>query len=611
MPPELSASERIAPTPATGSRNVRRATSPTSSRVSSASGSRRGSEAGSDDTKHDSKYGGPGVGDVESRKSSRRGDDNRSDDNDDDDDDADVVEIVREDSEIPIVITPGLASSSRRLHRHSNPYAYRAGSYQASRYVAPVPAGARAARRRVTGGSIGGTLTGSGGSGSDGSEDEAEEVRRLEASATPLLFRFRYTDVETQMVRSLNPSDRNPFEGAQKPQKGAPQGRVMDVYVTIYGNRRPGPFMNKVEDVGDNLGTRPALVRIYSERLRELLKRLVGSYPGVSLKGPSIDIESPFTMLAHYYDELLEILGHETPGQEAERLKREGKEKVPLAKEDRAAEAEKEEKKRTKDAKVGDKGARKDDKDAKLGGTPTRGHKKTASGVSGKGSGKDSGKAEAKAEESVLVKEEEAAPKPVPKPGYDAETLADLEVLVSWFRPVWEEDYREAWTRHLVGVTTYADLPYLFRPNARVYCSRTGTLAGHVVRSVRANTRVDRGGAEREFRKQVTLHHLEYSLRRVRSATTVLWVRKFRGEKDVKGLKVFPAHFQDQDDGGKLARKLEERGRLYFDIVRAIPSYLQYNGNTWDMETRNWVPNKNPTLVSCSWSPALPPPWVA
>lgn len=380
----------------------------------------------------------------------------------------------------------------------------------------------------------------------------------VEKSNTPMLFRFRYSNVQTQQSRPLRPSSKNPFQEFVRVQKVPPPGRVMEVYVTIFGNRMVEPFENKATHfVEDNLGTRPDMVRIYGSKLIRLLQRVVGRYPGVSLKGNFIDISMPYLMLAHHYEELNKIL----------------EDHKPVAQSDKAG------------SKVGEDGA--------AASTDATGKEAAASTTS-----TTAAAAVPVATTATLTAANLEAHNSQQSEEYDEETIKELDMLMMWFRPVWEDKYAESSARLASGVCTYEDLPFLFRPNTAVYVARSGALEGYLVGSVRYNARLDRrSGIEQEYRKQISLISLEYNRRRVRTSTCYVWIRKFRGERDIRSLTVFPARYYDDQDGGKLAAKLIERGRLYYRIVRSIPAYMQYDGYAWYMESNNMIPRKNPDLV--------------
>jgi hypothetical protein len=58
-----------------------------------------------------------------------------------------------------------------------------------------------------------------------------------------------------------------------------------------------------------------------------------------------------------------------------------------------------------------------------------------------------------------------------------------------------------------------------------------------------------------------------------------LEISVFDNERDITSLKVFPAHFIDDNDNGKLEERLVERGKRFFTYCKA-PAFLQYTGKS-------------------------------
>jgi hypothetical protein len=61
-------------------------------------------------------------------------------------------------------------------------------------------------------------------------------------------------------------------------------------------------------------------------------------------------------------------------------------------------------------------------------------------------------------------------------------------------------------------------------------------------------------------------------------------INKFRGEKQITSLPVFPSWRVDSSDGGKVKELLRNLGEKYYKILRNIPAHQYYLGICWDLE---------------------------
>jgi hypothetical protein len=78
-------------------------------------------------------------------------------------------------------------------------------------------------------------------------------------------------------------------------------------------------------------------------------------------------------------------------------------------------------------------------------------------------------------------------------------------------------------------------------------------------------------------RLKIELWSIQYDgtfFQRISRDITVL---RFDGSRAIKTLQIVPADIQDKADGGKLRRRLENRGRKYLTILREPAAYREYN----------------------------------
>jgi hypothetical protein len=134
---------------------------------------------------------------------------------------------------------------------------------------------------------------------------------------------------------------------------------------------------------------------------------------------------------------------------------------------------------------------------------------------------------------------------------------------------------KEQWAQK-VPTTTFAGFWLLLKPGADVYIREYGQLNAYVVDLVF-------GGMNYEFRSigaenyMVHVWYLVFNGKTIKRKSKIIEVPLFDGERDLLSLPVFPTSFHDQLDGGKLRRKLIDRGNQFFRYVKG-PTFLEYSG---------------------------------
>ena len=60
------------------------------------------------------------------------------------------------------------------------------------------------------------------------------------------------------------------------------------------------------------------------------------------------------------------------------------------------------------------------------------------------------------------------------------------------------------------------------------------------------------------------------------------------GARHVTSLPIFPCYYRDREDGGKTRAELERRGQKNFEISRAQPKQMFYNGYQFGVR-KQWM----------------------
>ncbi|KAL8734032.1 MAG: hypothetical protein Q9166_001793 [cf. Caloplaca sp. 2 TL-2023] len=130
---------------------------------------------------------------------------------------------------------------------------------------------------------------------------------------------------------------------------------------------------------------------------------------------------------------------------------------------------------------------------------------------------------------------------------------------------------------------TFDDLWILFKPGIDVYsdlASRydvdNALYASVVIETVNAN--ISEEGAGNKDRMDVYTWGLESDGSTIKRQSLYKHIDWYKGEREVMSLPIFPSRFQDQKDGGKRRRMLEERGERVHNLMRSQPKQMWYDG---------------------------------
>lgn len=176
----------------------------------------------------------------------------------------------------------------------------------------------------------------------------------------------------------------------------------------------------------------------------------------------------------------------------------------------------------------------------------------------------------------------------------DQATLYDLKVLLRAFKGHYVKNFAPEEARYNFGVTSYELIWFLFRPGVDVYARIGGKIAGFVFeRGERRErgTRRDDDYLRADERPGVNIFwvahcwSLTYDGRRIVKTSHEFIIDKFRGERQITSLPVFPSIYLDNSDGGKTRARLQDLGEKYYGILRRSPAHMEYCGMTWDLES--------------------------
>ena len=93
---------------------------------------------------------------------------------------------------------------------------------------------------------------------------------------------------------------------------------------------------------------------------------------------------------------------------------------------------------------------------------------------------------------------------------------------------------------------------------------------------------------EDEKATSVTFWNLESDGERYGRNRGTRYIERYEGARHVTSLPIFPCYYRDREDGGKTRAELERRGQKNFEISRAQPKQMFYNGYQFGVR-KQWV----------------------
>lgn len=155
----------------------------------------------------------------------------------------------------------------------------------------------------------------------------------------------------------------------------------------------------------------------------------------------------------------------------------------------------------------------------------------------------------------------------------DELTSAHLRLLLEFIKEkIYHNGIEEEEARHSRGSCTFQMLWLLFKPGTTVYMDCNGRFAAYVVQSVECDESVLRDPML-SSPYIINMWNLDFDGRYVGRLSTSITIAYFEGEREITSLKVFPSQFMDKNDGGKLRRSMEDRGKRWYQFLRGAQVY--------------------------------------
>jgi hypothetical protein len=199
----------------------------------------------------------------------------------------------------------------------------------------------------------------------------------------------------------------------------------------------------------------------------------------------------------------------------------------------------------------------------------------------------------------------------------DGATIYDLKVLLRAFKLHYAKNLAPEEARYNVGVTSFGLLWFLFKPGVDVYARIGGKFSGFVFeRCEKRGGMGDRARYDERIKPAESGHvyyvahcwNLTYNGHRIVKTWHEFYIDKFRGERQITSLQVFPCIYLDHSDGGKTRARLQDLGEKYYNIIRQSPAHKVYCGMTWDLEredprdeTERWQKGKPDIVNTIYW----------
>jgi hypothetical protein len=166
----------------------------------------------------------------------------------------------------------------------------------------------------------------------------------------------------------------------------------------------------------------------------------------------------------------------------------------------------------------------------------------------------------------------------------DQATIHDLNVLMKSFNGHYIKIFVPVEARYNLGIATFELLWFLFKPGVSVYARFSGKLAGFIFERYEKIPKPNAPPSS-EFIWAMHCWNLTYNGRRIVRTSIEFHIDKFRAEKQITSLPVFPRIYLDSSDGGSTKARLQDLGEKYYTIIRKGSAHMQYSGQIWDLES--------------------------
>ena len=176
-----------------------------------------------------------------------------------------------------------------------------------------------------------------------------------------------------------------------------------------------------------------------------------------------------------------------------------------------------------------------------------------------------------------------------------------ITTLLDFLKPTYTKSIKPSEDRHREGVSSYDTIWLLLKPGCEVYAKSGGMLAGFILSSTKEDStrfsNAQRGDDRWEYFWTIKAWCLTYTSGKFVRTSRSFRISKFEGEREITSLAIFPARFLDASDNFATRKRLEARGRKYFEYTQNVPLHLGYRGPAWDHRTNPGVWRKEPKLV--------------
>ena len=166
------------------------------------------------------------------------------------------------------------------------------------------------------------------------------------------------------------------------------------------------------------------------------------------------------------------------------------------------------------------------------------------------------------------------------------DTADQIGQLLDIMRPYHEKYVLPEWDLHNMSppLATFERLWLLFVPGERVYTKVGSKLAGFIVTSARYKDKDKISRIRNAGKRMMYVYIWNYRLvggKVVRHRSKVL-IEEFKDQREIIVLPIFPSSIYDVLDDGGLRRKLESRGKKYYNMIKTKSAHKEHHGRTLD-----------------------------
>jgi hypothetical protein len=164
-----------------------------------------------------------------------------------------------------------------------------------------------------------------------------------------------------------------------------------------------------------------------------------------------------------------------------------------------------------------------------------------------------------------------------------------LGVLLNYLSPIYAKEIEAGAAKQKLAIplTTYSTLWFLFKPGIDVYAKAGGKWRAFVVMSTEEKEQSDdsmlpffyRRAMPKEVEKwNIKVWSLAFDGKRLFRRERTFNVEKFFGEREITTLGIVPCEVYDKLYGLDRRNELVKRGRIYYDMLKSLPTHFNYSG---------------------------------